>query len=134
MLSSLRLIIPKKKKLLRKKLKLGQLVLSHRKARTIKAWERVIDAHKKETSELVCFFKILLDSFLTSISFLIVHNFEALMLLFFFSRLKDYDKYYIHHGSPCIILKTKSKFTIISLISDGIDELYNLMGTRKIYL
>ncbi len=29
--------------------KTGQLVLSHRKARTIKAWERVIDAHKKET-------------------------------------------------------------------------------------
>ena len=29
--------------------KTGQLVLSHRKARTIKAWERVIDAHQKET-------------------------------------------------------------------------------------
>jgi len=29
--------------------KTGQLVLSHRKARTIKAWERVIDAHEKET-------------------------------------------------------------------------------------
>ena len=29
--------------------KTGQLVLSHRKARTIKAWERVIDAHDKET-------------------------------------------------------------------------------------
>ena len=29
--------------------KTGQLVLSHRKARTIKAWERVIDAHKNET-------------------------------------------------------------------------------------
>ena len=29
--------------------KTGQLVLSHRKARTIKAWERVIDANKKET-------------------------------------------------------------------------------------
>ena len=27
--------------------KTGQLVLSHRKARTIKAWERVIDAHDK---------------------------------------------------------------------------------------
>ena len=29
--------------------KTGQLILSHRKARTIKAWERVIDAHDKET-------------------------------------------------------------------------------------
>ena len=29
--------------------KTGQLVLSHRKARTIKAWERVIEAHEKET-------------------------------------------------------------------------------------
>ncbi|MBD41142.1 MAG: 30S ribosomal protein S1, partial [Flavobacteriaceae bacterium] len=29
--------------------KTGQLVLSHRKARTIKAWERVIDAHEDET-------------------------------------------------------------------------------------
>ena len=29
--------------------KTGQLVLSHRKARTIKAWERVIEAHDKET-------------------------------------------------------------------------------------
>ena len=29
--------------------KTGQLVLSHRKARTLKAWERVIDAHDKET-------------------------------------------------------------------------------------
>ena len=29
--------------------KTGQLVFSHRKARTIKAWERVIDAHDKET-------------------------------------------------------------------------------------
>ena len=29
--------------------KTGQLVLSHRKARTIKAWERVIDSHQKET-------------------------------------------------------------------------------------
>ena len=29
--------------------KTGQLVLSHRKARTIKAWERVIDAHQNET-------------------------------------------------------------------------------------
>ena len=29
--------------------KTGQLILSHRKARTIKAWERVIEAHEKET-------------------------------------------------------------------------------------
>ena len=29
--------------------KTGQLVLSHRKARTIKAWEKVIDAHQRET-------------------------------------------------------------------------------------
>ena len=29
--------------------KTGQLVLSHRKARTIMAWERVIEAHEKET-------------------------------------------------------------------------------------
>ena len=29
--------------------KTGQLILSHRKARTIKAWERVIEAHDKET-------------------------------------------------------------------------------------
>jgi small subunit ribosomal protein S1 len=29
--------------------KTGQLVLSHRKARTIKSWERVIEAHDKET-------------------------------------------------------------------------------------
>ncbi|MBL6591176.1 MAG: 30S ribosomal protein S1 [Flavobacteriaceae bacterium] len=29
--------------------KTGQLVLSHRKARTIKAWERVIESHEKET-------------------------------------------------------------------------------------
>jgi len=29
--------------------KTGQLVLSHRKARTIKAWERVNEAHEKET-------------------------------------------------------------------------------------
>ena len=28
--------------------KTGQLVLSHRKARTIKAWERVIESHQKE--------------------------------------------------------------------------------------
>ena len=28
--------------------KTGQLVLSHRKARTIKAWERVIEAHEKK--------------------------------------------------------------------------------------
>ena len=29
--------------------KTGQLVLSHRKARTIKAWEKVIESHEKET-------------------------------------------------------------------------------------
>ena len=29
--------------------KTGQLILSHRKARTIKAWERVIESHDKET-------------------------------------------------------------------------------------
>ena len=32
--------------------KTGQLVLSHRKARTIKAWERVNEAHEKETIQM----------------------------------------------------------------------------------